>query len=1112
MHTSLRAWLSKIILVFVTFSIMVSFQNCGKGFKSAGTLDSSSNSLAAEVPQILFIAGSATVFNLSTNSLQFSVLGSNLKSITCQLNVAAAQDCSSQIFNFVSLVDGDYTLKVLAETHSGLKSEAVWVFRIDTTAPVVQISSKPPGITNQTTAGLIFSIAESSSGLEKVECALDAAAFAACVSPVYLNALAVGNHTFKIRAADKAGNVSSEALATWVVDLNAPTVIFTGLPPTQTSNTTAAFVFSGTGIVSYECQLDAAAFAACTSPVALSGLTSASHTFTVRGRNAAGSVSAPLAFSWIVDTVAPAAPTIAANVMPTTNMTSVSLSFSSVDVGSGIQNYYCAFDSVTYTECTSPFVRTGLSPGLHIFRVRSSDFGGNSSLISTFSWTVDLSPPTLIFSQVPAKIQGPGSSVFNFAASDSDGVASVQCHWISPTSSTAPVNCTGGITLSLPPGAYVLNVVTTDNSGNSSTHSYAWDIDDGTGTILKLKSLKGRWVHACGITMTDTVKCWGNGVFNDFLNDSSIAIDQPGVTGAVALTVGGWHKCALLTGGRINCWGQSNYGLYGDHGLTGVLQVEAGWGHTCVLLAGGTVKCWGNNSSGQAGHPSLTVQYTPVDVPGISGAKFISAGDSETCVITATDTVKCWGAGANPVNGADTSVPTDVPGLSQIKFVSVGHYRESCAIDQQNVAWCWTSRSPPAKVPGLPPVKTINAEYSASCAAAIDGRTFCWGSNESGQLATRNPKTTFTEIAGLKNVKGLALGNVFTCFLTEENSVKCSGNNETGALGYSKTTVALAAVPFNGLSDVKEISGHGQGQDICALSNNGTVKCWGTNLGNGTDDRSDTPITVPGLSGIKSLSVGQDYTCVITATDTVKCWGRTGSSTTVKVPTDIAGIAGVKSVQTGWQHACALLSDNTVKCWGQDPFYGALGNGPVTSQATPTLVQNLSDVASLAGTNISYCAILNNGTVKCWGYNFQNTPQVVPSLAGMKSISRGEQSFCGIDSLDRVQCWGGVNLETIGGLSGFTKVFPGFQHHCAMDNLNNVRCWGDNTFGQLGNNYTLPAPSRYSAMPMTLNKPVVSVFAGKAQTYLLYADQSVGIIGQLQQGLYALSPVLKDPR
>src|SRR4051812_28165376 len=74
------------------------------------------------------------------------------------------------------------------------------------------------------------------------------------------------------------------------------------------------------------------------------------------------------------------------------------------------------------------------------------------------------------------------------------------------------------------------------------------------------------------------------------------------------------------------------------------------------------------------------------------------------------------------------------------------------------------------------------------------------------------------------------------------------------------------------------------------------------------------------------------------------------------------------AVTTGDDFACALLDDGTVQCWGGND-YGQLGNGTTTGAMVPTIVPGLTGVTAIAAGEYHACAV-QSGAVKCWGANF----------------------------------------------------------------------------------------------------------------------------------------------
>lgn len=112
-----------------------------------------------------------------------------------------------------------------------------------------------------------------------------------------------GSHTFSVVATntDAAGNgQKTKAARRWVVNAPLDTTI-TQQPPALTAATSATFSFSSDQAgASFECALDGAAFAACSSPQSYSDLPVGPRTFHVRAVNGSLTDPTPAAASWTI--------------------------------------------------------------------------------------------------------------------------------------------------------------------------------------------------------------------------------------------------------------------------------------------------------------------------------------------------------------------------------------------------------------------------------------------------------------------------------------------------------------------------------------------------------------------------------------------------------------------------------------------------------------------------------------------------------------------------------------------------------------------------------------------------------------------------------------------
>ena len=288
----------------------------------------------------------------------------------CSLDGAAYATCASPA-TYSGLADGMHTFAVRALDAVGNvdSTPASRTWSIDTTAPNTSISSGPQSVTTQATATFAFSATE---GGSTFQCKLDGGPYGACTSPVTYAALAGGAHSFSVFATDAYGNADASS-ATWTWTITPDTTITSG-PASATNSTTATFSFTATVPSTFQCKLDGAAFAACTSPKTYTGVSSGSHTFSVRATDTAGDVdSSPASLTWVIDTTAPNT-TITAGPNGNNNTQPVTFSFTSSESGS---TFECAMDTGAFAPCTSPTSYSGLAKGSHTFKVRAIDAAGN---------------------------------------------------------------------------------------------------------------------------------------------------------------------------------------------------------------------------------------------------------------------------------------------------------------------------------------------------------------------------------------------------------------------------------------------------------------------------------------------------------------------------------------------------------------------------------------------------------------------------------------------------------------------------------------------------------------------------------------------------------------
>ncbi|MFA5392802.1 MAG: DUF2341 domain-containing protein, partial [Candidatus Paceibacterota bacterium] len=219
----------------------------------------------------------------------------------------------------------------------------------------------------------------------------------------------------------------------------------------------------------------------------------------------------------------------------------------------------------------------------------------------------------------------------------------------------------------------------------------------------------------------------------------------------------------------------------------------------------------------------------------------------------------------------------------------------------------------------------------------------------------------------------------------------------------------------------------------CAIFPAGTIKCWGNNdygqLGDGTWITRSTPVFVLGINNAVAVSAGYYHSCALLSDGTAKCWGENGygqlgdgsASGSIHVPVDVSGLTDAVAISTGQYHTCALISDGTAKCWG-DNRYGQLGDASTTHRYIATPVSDLTNAVAIAAGASHNCALLSNGTAKCWGAGGsgrlgnaattnQTAPVFVSGLTNAVAIVAGNDHTCALLADGTAKCWGN-NYDT----------------------------------------------------------------------------------------------------
>jgi alpha-tubulin suppressor-like RCC1 family protein len=573
----------------------------------------------------------------------------------------------------------------------------------------------------------------------------------------------------------------------------------------------------------------------------------------------------------------------------------------------------------------------------------------------------------------------------------------------------------------------------------------------------------------CALLDTQEVKCWGANEINPSLYNppsSSTALQIAGFgpgSGVIDLAVGTNYACVLFNTGEVRCWGDNYYGQLGDNSTTnssvpktvvglgsgsGVIKIDTHNSTTCALFANNNIKCWGGNWHGQIGDGTKNNALIPVPITQLSTmVADIKLGYGHTCALLIDGSMQCWGYNGSGQLGngttAESLIPTPVSGLSSgVAQIAVGYNHTCVRMQVQNQIKCWgngfsgalglgtfSNKSLPTIINTIPfEVAQIVANDNNTCAISALGDLNCWGSNNYGKLSQQQTNIPYkVPIMGFESgVAEVHLGYRFGCSLLIDGTVKCWGNNIGGQLGDNTIISKVAAVAVQGLSGTVTKLSTGP-SDTCALINDGSVQCWGSNIA------GNTAVTVASLSGATDIYLGNGDACAVTSTHDAYCWSLSswpgnshgelgdGTKNISYTPVKVVGVNNAVQIAAAQFSTCILNTLGGVQCWGGE-WDGALGNGTYENSLAPVNVIGLSSgvkriEAGYYDYNDSFCAIMVNGEMYCWGYdggqlgltgNYGDTsiPQKITSLFSVDSAAIGYETGCALTSENKVLCWG----------------------------------------------------------------------------------------------------------
>ena len=374
------------------------------------------------------------------------------------------------------------------------------------------------------------------------------------------------------------------------------------------------------------------------------------------------------------------------------------------------------------------------------------------------------------------------------------------------------------------------------------------DAESEAPSPVLAKALAAGSYHSCYLTTEGRVACWGD--------NSEVQLGIP-----FAETCGTGkppYRCA--TPGFLK-------GLPTD-----IVSLHLGMLEGCALTASGSLWCWGNNEWGQLGLGSMERQSSPAAAPWPAGVKDVSVGPLHTCVLAEHLALYCAGLFDTGVFGSVTA-PTDAVACEYALTASS----------------CITS---PRRIEGLPAgIVSVANGSGFSCVLTNQGAVWCWGVDSANQLGKRSDASSTCTVSGnhyychplpqavpgLPNdIKAISAGYFHACALTGGSAVWCWGDNESGQLATATATTSDSAVPLAIPGLPADIVALGSASSYtCALSASGAVWCWGDLNDTRFGGRVDKPTRLDTLpADVTAIGVGDAHVCALTKRGSVHCVGE----------------------------------------------------------------------------------------------------------------------------------------------------------------------------------------------------------------------------------------------
>jgi alpha-tubulin suppressor-like RCC1 family protein len=504
-----------------------------------------------------------------------------------------------------------------------------------------------------------------------------------------------------------------------------------------------------------------------------------------------------------------------------------------------------------------------------------------------------------------------------------------------------------------------------------------------------------------------------------------------GLSDVIKLTGTPVQVCTLLSNGHVRCWNPEQFSKAGitagesgpvvfdgepqskapqliganDHSLNGVWRGQVGFDveryvKNIILCLSSSEQSvyhdlhdrteisldrhdasWAEKKNGQ-----LIAEWKLTKVLGdhIDGVRTDTSQSLYNQENFSLDRIRVWPGGKTPTCNSEAYKPQK-PALSSDNGQRSAEYAiatdGNCLVLNTGKMKCWGAGN-------IPPDINNARSVAGNCILLQNGTVKCWENDESGLL---KPALV---VPGVDNATSLVGGNGFNCALIRDGKVKCWGSNYYGQLGNGHQTSDGQQVKivsnFIGLEKVVGLSA--TRDNTCAVLSDGGVWCWGNVEADpmrgdkGQDANHYQPVKIRGIAGAISVASGGYFDCAILTDHSVKCWDDidqgwhprdkvgmikeglswNGEDVAQAISEGASQVHNTMSLSAGDNYVCALLQGGTVECWGKNSD-GELGDGTAFDSTKPVKVVGVADATALVTDYMHSCVLIRDGSVKCWG-------------------------------------------------------------------------------------------------------------------------------------------------